>query len=168
MQGYLGSQPQSERGAIGSVVIAGGVQMKLLAIWFCENRSMAKGALEDRLAHLSICWRWTSRSPKTACGQRWMTEFPGEDSHGGGGGGGATEVDLVVTVVVVVKTFASRSAGLGFDSRLGRELYQRLNKLALQWLPCQAPGVIRSALGLVGLASVYCDWVKKESLIYNF
>ena len=25
--------------------------MKLLAIWFCGNRSMAKGASEDRLAH---------------------------------------------------------------------------------------------------------------------
>ena len=33
-------------------------------------------------------------------------------------------------------------------------------KLALQWLPCQAPGVIGSALGLVGLVSVYCDWVR--------
>ena len=37
-------------------VIAGGVKMKLLAIWFCGNRSMAKGASEDRLAHLLICW----------------------------------------------------------------------------------------------------------------
>ena len=33
-------------------------------------------------------------------------------------------------------------------------------KLALQWLPCQAPGVIGSALGLVGLVLVYCDWVR--------
>ena len=33
------------------------------------------------------------------------------------------------------------------------------SKLALQWLPCQAPGVIGSALGLVGPVSVYCDWV---------
>ena len=48
MQDYLGSQPQSERGAFGSAVIAGGVKMKLLAIWFCGNRSMEKGALEDR------------------------------------------------------------------------------------------------------------------------
>ena len=35
-----------------------------------------------------------------------------------------------------------------------------LKKLTLQWLPCQAPGVIGSVLGLVGLASVYCDWVR--------
>ena len=33
-------------------------------------------------------------------------------------------------------------------------------KLAVQWLPCQAPGVIGSALGLVGPVSVYCDWVR--------
>ena len=32
------------RGALGSAVIAGGVKMKLLAIWFCGNQSMAKGA----------------------------------------------------------------------------------------------------------------------------
>ena len=32
------------RGTLGSVVIAGGVKMKLLAIRFCWNRSMAKGA----------------------------------------------------------------------------------------------------------------------------
>ena len=30
---------------------AGGVKKMLLAIWFCGNRSMAKGASEDRLAH---------------------------------------------------------------------------------------------------------------------
>ena len=35
-------------------------------------------------------------------------------------------------------------------------------KLALQWLPCQAPGVIGSALGLVGPVSVYCDWVRRK------
>ena len=34
------------------------------------------------------------------------------------------------------------------------------SKLALQWLPCQAPGVIGSVLGLVGPVSVYCDWVR--------
>ena len=34
------------------------------------------------------------------------------------------------------------------------------SKLALQWLPCQAPGVIGSALELVGPVSVYCDWVR--------
>ena len=34
------------------------------------------------------------------------------------------------------------------------------SKLALQWLPCQVPGVIGSVLGLVGPMSVYCDWVR--------
>ena len=33
------------------------------------------------------------------------------------------------------------------------------SKLALQWLPCQAPGFIGSGLELVGLVSLYCDWV---------
>ena len=32
--------------------------------------------------------------------------------------------------------------------------------MALQWLPCQAPGVMGSVLGLVGPVSVYCDWVR--------
>ena len=39
------------------------------------------------------------------------------------------------------------------------------SKLALQWLPCQAPGIIGSALGLVGPVSVYCGCV---SCICNF
>ena len=34
------------------------------------------------------------------------------------------------------------------------------SKLAFQWIPCQAPGVIGSALGLVSPVSVYCDWVR--------
>ena len=33
-------------------------------------------------------------------------------------------------------------------------------KVSLQWLLCQAPGVIGSVLGLVGPVSVYCDWVR--------
>ena len=51
MQGYLGSRPQLERGTLGSAVIAGGAKMKVLARWFCGNRSMAKGTSEGRLAH---------------------------------------------------------------------------------------------------------------------
>ena len=48
MQGYLGSRPQLERGALGSVVIAGGVKMKVLAVWFGGNQSMAKGAVRGQ------------------------------------------------------------------------------------------------------------------------
>ena len=33
-------------------------------------------------------------------------------------------------------------------------------KLAHQWLPCQAPGIIGSPLGLVGPVLVYCYWVR--------
>ena len=49
----------------------------------------------------------------------------------------------------VVKVSASRAEDPGFESRL-----------AIQWLPCQAPGSIGSALGLVGPVSAYCDWVR--------
>ena len=34
------------------------------------------------------------------------------------------------------------------------------DRLVRRWLPCQAPGVTGSALGLVGQVSVYCDWVR--------
>ena len=34
------------------------------------------------------------------------------------------------------------------------------SNLALQWLPCQAPGVIGSVLGQAGPVSVYCDRVR--------
>ena len=57
----------------------------------------AKGASEDRLAHMLICWRRTPGSPETACLQRWMTGLAGERQPCG-----STEVDLVVIVVVVV------------------------------------------------------------------
>ena len=43
--------------------------------------------------------------------------------------------------------------------------YQWL-KLIVQWLPCQAPGTIRSALGLVCLVSVHCDRVGQK--VCNF
>ena len=85
---HMHSIDQEMRFISASAVIAGGVKVKLLAIWFCGNRSMAKGAPEDRLAHLSICRRRTPGSPETACRQRWMTGLAGERAMGGGGGGG--------------------------------------------------------------------------------
>ena len=51
----------------------------------------------------------------------------------------------------------------GVESRLRRDFFgveSVTQKLALQWLPCQTPGVIGSALGLVGPVSVDCDWVR--------
>ena len=57
------SKTELERGVSASVVIAGGVKLKL-AVWFCGNRSMVKGASEDRLAHFSVC---RSGSPETVC-----------------------------------------------------------------------------------------------------
>ena len=63
------------------------------------------------------------------------------------------------------KASASRAEDPRFESRLRRDFFRGrvipvTQKLALQWLPCQAPGVIGSALGLVGPVSVYCDWVR--------
>ena len=67
-------------------------------------------------------------------------------------------------VGLVVRVSASRAADPGFDSRLGRDFFGLSHtsdlKLVIQWLPCQASGVIGSAMGLVGLVSVYCDWVR--------
>ena len=60
-------------------------------------------------------------------------------------------------VGLVVKTSASRAEDPGFESRLRRgRVIPVTSKLALQWLPCQAPGFIGSALGLAGPVSVYC------------
>ena len=67
---------------------------------------------------------------------------------------------------LVVKESASRAEDPWFESCLRRDfsgvsgVIPVTSKLALQWLPCQAPGVIGSVLGLVGPVSVYCDWVR--------
>ena len=67
-------------------------------------------------------------------------------------------------VGLVVKASTSRAEDSEFESRLRRDFFGVVipvtSKLALQWLPRQAPGVIGSALGLVGPVSVYCDWVR--------
>ena len=68
-------------------------------------------------------------------------------------------------VGLVAKASASRAEDPGFESRLRRDFSVSsdipvTSKLALQWLPCQAPGVIGSVLGLVGPVSVHCDWVR--------
>ena len=65
----------------------------------------------------------------------------------------------------MVKASASREANLGSIPAFavgifpGRVIPVTL-KLALQWLPCQAPGVIGSVPGLVGPVSVHDDWVR--------
>ena len=45
------------------------------------------------------------------------------------------------------------------EERSGGRVIPVTYELALQWLPCQVPGIVRPALGLVGLVSVFCDWV---------
>ena len=67
-------------------------------------------------------------------------------------------------VGLVVQASASRAEDPGFESRLQRDFLGSSHtsdvKFALQWLPCQVPGLTGSALGLVGQVSVYCDWVR--------
>ena len=60
-------------------------------------------------------------------------------------------------VGLVVKASASRAEDPGFKCRLRKVFFRGrvipvTSKLALQWLPCQAPGVIGSVLGLVGVS----------------
>ena len=55
-----------------------------------------------------------------------------------------------------------KSGRPAFDSRFLRE--SETLKWLLQWLPCQAPGVIGSALGLVAPVSVYRDWSRQLAL----
>ena len=71
-------------------------------------------------------------------------------------------------VGLVVKESASRAEDPGLESRLRRPSLPVISKLALQWLPCQAPGIIGSALELVGPVSVYCDLSDVESWICIF
>ena len=67
-------------------------------------------------------------------------------------------------VGLVVKVSASRAEYPGFESCWRRDFSGSSHtcdlNIAGPWLPCQAPGVIGSVLGLVGLVSVYCDWVR--------
>ena len=75
-----------------------------------------------------------------------------------------SSIDSDRLVGLVVKASASRAEDPGFDPACDRDFsgssHTSDQKLALQWLPCQAPSVIGSALGLVGAVSVYCDWVR--------
>ena len=62
------------------------------------------------------------------------------------------------------KASASRAEDPGFEFRLRQDFFGLSHTsdsyIALQWLPCQASGIVGSALGLVGPVSVYCDWVR--------
>ena len=69
-----------------------------LVLW--EPRQ-PKGALEDRLTHLSVCWKRTLE----ACWQRWMTRLAGEREPWG-----LPEVDLVVVVVYQMRRVRSSAS----------------------------------------------------------
>ena len=69
-------------------------------------------------------------------------------------------------VGLMVKAFDSRAEDPGFESHLLQDFSSLSHtsdlKMGIQWLPCQVPGVTGSALGLVGLVSIYCDWVRQK------
>ena len=72
-------------------------------------------------------------------------------------------------VGLVVKAPASKAENPGFNPACAAVLFPgqvtpATKQSALQWLSCQAPGVTGSAPGLVGLVSVYCDWVRSEQI----
>ena len=67
----------------------------------------------------------------------------------------------------MVKAFTMGAADLDSVPGFGVDLFPGrvtpvASKSVLQWLPCQVRGLVGSALGLVGLVSVYCDWVRWE------
>ena len=68
------------------------------------------------------------------------------------------------SVGLVVKASTSGVEDPGFESCLRWDFSGSSHtsdfKLALQWPPCQAPGIIGSSLGLVGPVSIYCDWMR--------
>ena len=66
---------------------------------------------------------------------------------------------------LVIKASASGADDPGFESRLRRDFSgsSHTNDFKIGTpvaIPCQASGIIGSALGLVGPVSVYCDWVR--------
>ena len=55
----------------------------------------------------------------------------------------------------------------GFESPLRRDFFSGSSHTSdfkigtpVQWLHCQVPDIIDSAMGLVGPVSEYCDWVR--------
>ena len=73
----------------------------------------------------------------------------------------STDLKISTPVATLPGTWCYRvSAGTGWPGVSILWLEERL--------PCQAPGVIGSVLGLVGLVSVYCDWRSQQILMCNF
>ena len=72
--------------------------------------------------------------------------------------------DLDSLVGLVVKASASGTEDPGFESHLRRDFSGSTDtsdlNIGTPVATFQAPGIIGSALGLVGPVSVYCDWVR--------
>ena len=63
---------------------------------------------------------------------------------------------------LVVKASALGAEDPGFRSRLQRDLFgsSHTSEVKIGTPVATLPGVLESALGLVSLVSVYCDWVR--------
>ena len=72
-------------------------------------------------------------------------------------------VDRLIGLVVETSVWRATDLGsvpaFGVNQNPGR-VTPVTSKLVIQWLPCQAPGLVGSAVGLVSSVSVFCDWVR--------
>ena len=72
--------------------------------------------------------------------------------------------NLWYSAVLVVKAYASGAEDPGFESRLRQDFSGSSHTSGLKsgtpGATLQAPGIVGSAVGLVGPVSVYCDWVR--------
>ena len=115
----------------------------LLYVTFVENQH---ASLCDTGLSTLLVWGWR------CCG--WVDCFMSQQ-HASASQGRICSDSLVG---LVVKASVSRAEDPGFESHLRQDFSGSSHtsdlKLALQWLPCQVPGVIGSPLGLVGPVSV--------------
>ena len=97
--------------------------------------------------------------------QQWKHGKP-IDTWGGGGGGGNERLPPLREnrlAGLVVKGSVSRAADHGFESRFVRRGIlsgsSHTSDLKIRTPLATLPGVIGSALGLVGPMSMHCDWM---------
>ena len=142
------------RSCYGSLVTYGGVKMKLLAICKRSVRGQAGTAPRDCLLTVMddrVGWR------KRSMGVNW-----GQPS--------SSSCSILICLHPSPhrpsgKASTSRAADLSSIPAFAVTVFPGwvipvTSKLVPQWLPCQAPGVVWSVLGLVGLVSVYCYWMR--------
>ena len=151
-------------------MVATGVPVFFLSHWYDSTRKNTHGESEIRT--------WICRS-RGRCLNHWANEAVGETE--------SASLDVVSEGLFYMKQLIAHTATLESLYRVRfcglvlrhppREpgargsipvFPSRQKKMVLKWLPCQASGVIGSAIGLGGPVSLYCDWVSEiASLIYK-